>query len=44
MFILTVVIMLMTIVTTAQTEVTAGSVSVTPFGGVYVFEGNQKDL
>ncbi|MGA2781783.1 MAG: OmpA family protein [Smithella sp.] len=38
---LTVVIMLMAIVTTARAEVTAGSVSVTPFGGVYVFEGNQ---
>jgi OOP family OmpA-OmpF porin len=38
---LTVVIMLMAIVTTVQAEVTAGSVSVTPFGGVYVFEGNQ---
>jgi OmpA-OmpF porin, OOP family len=39
--ILIIVIMLMAIVTAAQAEVTAGSVSVTPFGGVYVFEGNQ---
>ena len=38
---LTVVIMLMAIVTAAQAEVRAGSVSVTPFAGSIFFEGNQ---
>ena len=40
-FMLTVVIMLMAIVTAAQAEVKAGSVSLTPFAGYYYFEGNQ---
>ena len=40
-FMLTVVILLMVVVTAAQAEVKAGSVSVTPFAGYYFFEGNQ---
>jgi len=40
-FMLTVVILLMAIVTAAQAEVRAGSVSLTPFAGYYIFEGNQ---
>jgi OOP family OmpA-OmpF porin len=38
---LIIVIILMTVVTTAQAEVRTGSVSFTPFAGVYFFEGNQ---
>ena len=41
-FMLTVVMVLMAIVTTAQAEVKAGSFSVTPFIGGYVFEGNEN--
>jgi OOP family OmpA-OmpF porin len=41
---LTVIVMLMTVVTTAQAEVRAGSISVTPFFGGYVFEGNEYNL
>ena len=40
-FMLTVVIMLTFVVTAAQAEVKAGSVSLTPFAGYYFFEGNQ---
>ena len=40
-FMLTVIIMLTVVVTAAQAEVKAGSVSVTPFVGYYFFEGNQ---
>ena len=40
-FMLTVVILLMVVVTAAQAEVKAGSVSFTPFAGYYFFEGNQ---
>jgi OOP family OmpA-OmpF porin len=40
-FMLTVVIMLTFVVTAAQAEVKAGSVSFTPFAGYYFFEGNQ---
>jgi OOP family OmpA-OmpF porin len=40
-FMLTVVILLMAVVTAAQAEVKAGSVSLTPFAGYYFFEGNQ---
>ena len=36
--------MLMAFVTTAQAEVRANSVTVTPFIGGYVFEGNEYDL
>ena len=36
-----VVIMLLAVVTAAQAEVKAGSVSLTPFAGYYFFEGNQ---
>jgi OOP family OmpA-OmpF porin len=39
--ILTVVMMLIAVVSTAQAEVRAGSFSVTPFIGGYVFEGNE---
>jgi OOP family OmpA-OmpF porin len=39
--ILIIVIMLMAVVTAAQAEVRAGSVSLTPFAGGYFFEGNQ---
>ena len=39
-----VVIMLTAVVTAAQAEVRAGSFSVTPFIGGYVFEGNEYDL
>jgi OmpA-OmpF porin, OOP family len=44
--ILIVLIVMMTAVSTLQAEVKAGSVSVAPFAGYYVFEGNQdlKDL
>ncbi|GAB6269484.1 MAG: hypothetical protein STSR0002_22260 [Smithella sp.] len=41
-FMLTVVMALIAVVTTAQAEVKAGSFSVTPFIGGYVFEGNQN--
>jgi OmpA-OmpF porin, OOP family len=40
--ILTVIVMLMAIVTTAQAEVSAGSFTVTPFIGGYNFEGNEN--
>ena len=40
-FMLTVVILLLAVVTAAQAEVKAGSVSLTPFAGYYFFEGNQ---
>jgi OOP family OmpA-OmpF porin len=38
---LTVIVMLMAVVTAAQAEVRAGSVTVTPFIGGYHFEGNE---
>jgi OmpA-OmpF porin, OOP family len=41
---LAVVIMLMAMVTSAQAEVKAGSVSVTPFFGGYIFESNEEDI
>ena len=41
---LTVIVMLLAVVTTAQAEVRAGSFTVTPFIGGYVFEGNEYDL
>ena len=41
---LAVIVMLLAVVTTAQAEVRAGSVTVTPFIGGYVFEGNEYDL
>jgi opacity protein-like surface antigen/ketosteroid isomerase-like protein len=41
-FMLTVVMVLMAIVTAAQAEVKAGSFSVTPFIGGYIFEGNEN--
>jgi outer membrane beta-barrel protein len=45
MFLLTAITMMLTaIVTVAQAEVSAGSFSVTPFIGGYVFEGNEYDL
>ena len=37
-------VMLMAVVGTAQAEVRAGSVTVTPFIGGYVFEGNEYNL
>jgi OOP family OmpA-OmpF porin len=39
---LTVIVMLMAVVTTAQAEVRAGSFTVTPFIGGYTFEGNEN--
>jgi OOP family OmpA-OmpF porin len=41
---LAVIVMLLAVVTTAQAEVRAGSVTVTPFIGGYVFEGNEYNL
>ena len=41
---LSVIVMLLAIVTTAQAEVRDGSFTVTPFIGGYVFEGNEYDL
>jgi OmpA-OmpF porin, OOP family len=41
---LLIIVMLMAASTQAFADVKAGSVSVTPFGGVYVFEGNEFDL
>ena len=38
------VIMLIAISTIAQAEVKAGSVTITPFAGVYTFEGNEDGL
>ena len=38
---LTIILMLTAVVTVAQAEVKAGSVSITPFAGGYVFERNQ---
>jgi len=40
-YVLLVAILLMASVATAQAEVKAGSVSITPFAGWFVFEGNQ---
>jgi OmpA-OmpF porin, OOP family len=42
--VLTAIIMLMAVVTTAQAEVRAGSFTVTPFFGGYTFENNEHDL
>ena len=40
--ILTIILMLTAVVTVAQAEVKAGSVSITPFAGGYFFEGNEN--
>ena len=42
--VLSALIMLMAVVTAAQAEINAGSFSVTPFIGGYVFEGNEHDF
>jgi OOP family OmpA-OmpF porin len=44
LWMLVAIVMMMAVVTTAQAEVRAGSVTVTPFIGGYVFEGNEYNL